>query len=195
MPLDFDLIDRSTEYSTKQIQNLINTECPYLFFLDSFIDPELLEKLLNFISTEELIWLPETNQEYQNRLKLNWVFDTVVEETHIVLENLTTELNLKFNRNNKFLGLSVWKDQEGYTIGKHNRDNTIIDLAIQLYLTDGDTNLGTTFEYNHSKLQTKYQKNHGYLIDNSIGVTHYMMTPVPKEHTRYSLYAIWSQIG
>ena len=107
MPLDFDLIDRSTEYSTKQIQNLINTECPYLFFLDSFIDPELLEKLLNFISTEELIWLPETNQEYQNRLKLNWVFDTVVEETHIVLENLTTELNLKFNRNNKFLGLSV----------------------------------------------------------------------------------------
>jgi hypothetical protein len=195
MLLEFDLIEQSTQYSADNLKNIEKTDCPYLFFLKSFINPTLLDKLLNYISTEELCWLPETNQEYQNRLKLNWVFNTVVEEMHIVLENLTIALNQKFNRNNKFIGLTIWKDQEGYTISKHNKDNPIIDLAIQIYLTDDAVNLGTKFEYNNKIFSTKYQKNHGYLYDNSQGVTHYMTTPVPKNHVRYSLYAMWSKLN
>jgi hypothetical protein len=195
MTLKFNLIEKSTQYSIDNLKNIERTDCPYLFFLKSFINPELLDKLLKYISTEELSWVTETNQEYQNRLKLNWVFDTVVEEVHIVLENLTVELNQKFNRNNKFIGLTVWKDQEGYTIGKHDKDNSIIDLAIQIYLTEGVADLGTKFEYNNKILGTKYQKNHGYLYDNNQGVPHYMNTPVPKNHVRYSLYAMWSKLN
>jgi hypothetical protein len=71
----------------------------------------------------------------------------------------------------------------------------MIDLAIQIYLTDDANDLGTKFEYNNKILSTKYQKNYGYLYDNSQGVTHYMTTPVPKNHVRYSLYAMWSKLN
>jgi len=194
MPLEFELIKKSIEYSLDKIKTMKQSDCPDLFFLNDFLYPLLMDKLVNFLTTTEIDWQVEIYQEQLNRLKINWIPDSVIEEIHIVLESLTPELNQKFNRNNKFFGITVWKDQEGYTIHKHDKDNSIIDIALQIYLSESLVNLGTSFEYNNEIIQVNYRKNHGYLYDNSRGVTHYMSIPVPKEHIRYSLYAMWSKI-
>jgi hypothetical protein len=152
-----------------------------------------VDKLINFITTNDLEWQKEINSKYLHRLKINWIPDSVIEEVYIVLENLTLELNQKFNRNNKFLGTTIWKDHEGFTIEGHDKDNEIIDISMQVYLTEDLANLGTSFIYNNKIIQANYTKNYGYLYDNSRGVPHYMDIPVPKEHIRYSLYAMWSR--
>lgn len=194
MSLDFELIKKSTEYSLDKLRNITKSNCPDLFFLNDFLYPPMMNKLVNFLTTTDIDWQVEMYQEQLNRLKVNWIPDSVIEEVHIVLENLTPELNQKFNRNNKFFGVTIWKDQEGYTIQKHNKDNSIIDIALQLYLSENLVDLGTKFEYKDEIIQINYRKNHGYLYDNSQGVPHYMSIPVPKEHIRYSLYAMWSKI-
>jgi hypothetical protein len=194
MPLDFELIKKSTEYSLDKLKNMTKSNCPALFFLNDFLYHLMIDKLVDFLTATEIDWQVEMYQEQLNRSKINWIPDSVIEEVHIVLENLTLELNQKFNRNNKFLGITIWKDQEGYTIHKHDKDNEIIDIAVQIYLTENLTELGTNFEYNNETIQVNYRKNYGYLYDNSRGVPHYMSVPVPKEHIRYSLYAIWSKV-
>lgn len=195
MLLNFKLITNSTSYSLDRISKIDPTVCPHLFFLKDFINPDLLVKLLDYITTEEIVWTKELKQEYNNRLKLNWIPESVIEETHIVLDNLTADLNQKFNRTNKFLGLSIWKDQEGYTISMHEKDNNIIDVAVQIYLSESTVDLATKFLVNGTILTTDYKKNYGYLVDNSVGVPHYMNTPVPADHIRYSLYAMWGHSG
>jgi len=191
MPLETKLIEQSVEYSLDKLKNTPDTECPNLFFLTDFLHPTFIDKFVDFITTNDLAWQGQEGQEYKNRLKINWVPDSPIEEAHIIMEHLTESLNKKFSRNNKFIGISVWKDQEGYFISQHI-DNKDIDVAIQIYLTGETENLGTTFEYNNLSLQAQYQKNCGYLIDDSQQLVHSMSTVVPKDHIRYSLYAIWS---
>lgn len=194
MPLDTELIKQSTQYSMNKLESVPDSACPGLFLLSDFLYSALLDKLISFITTtNNLDWQNQEGQEYTNRLKINWIPDSVIEEIYIVMEQLTEILNKKFNRNNKFIGISVWKDQEGYTIEKHT-DNKIIDVAIQIYLTEATENLGTTFEYDNLTVQARYQKNYGYLLDGSQQLTHSMTTAMPKDHIRYSLYAMWSRI-
>ena len=192
MPLDFTLIDDSTAYSLDKLSNKTSTISPSLFLLDSFLYPPMLTKLNDYILNTELDWHIEPYQATKNRLKINWVADSVIEEVHIVMENLTATLNQQFNRTNRFLGITIWKDQVGYTIERH-KDRALIDLAIQIYLTGGTDDLGTKFEYNDKVLAAKYKANSGYLQDNQTGIVHYLDTPVPKNHIRYSLYVIWSK--
>ena len=193
MPLDQDLINKSTTYSRNCLSHLVPTCSPHLFLIDNFLHPEMLEKLINFVSIEDVKWELDTWKKDLNRLKLDWVFDSVIEEVHIVLENLTRELNQKFNKTNKFIGLTIWKDLKGYTIAEHT-DNEMIDMALQIYLTEHDTiDLSTHFKYAGQITHPIYKINSGYLEDNVIGIPHYMSTPVPIDHTRLSLYAIWSK--
>jgi hypothetical protein len=172
--------------------NKTTTVSPGLFLLESFLHPILLSKLNDYIINTDLAWQIEPYQATKNRLKINWVADTVIEEVHIVMKNLTAELNRQFNRSNKFLGITIWKDQEGYTIERH-KDRALIDLAIQIYLFGGTEDLGTKFEYNNTIISADYKENSGYLQDNQLGIMHYLDTPVPKDHNRYSLYAIWTK--
>jgi hypothetical protein len=190
MPLDFTLIENSTAYSLDKLSNKTSTISPDLFLLDSFLYPPLLTKLNDYILNTELEWHVDPYREIKNRTKINWVFDSVIEEVHIVMKNLTTVLNQQFNRSDKFLGITIWKDQEGYTIDRH-KDRVLIDLAIQIYLFGGTEDLGTKFEYDNTIISADYKENSGYLQDNQTGVVHYLDTPVPKDHIRYSLYAIW----
>lgn len=195
MTLSFDLIENSTAYSLNKLIDIKKTKCPDLFLLDDFLYPQLIDKLIDFLTTQDLNWQKEKYQEYKNRSKINYIPDTVIEEVHTVLENLTDNINKKFDKNNKFIGITVWKDNEGFTSDIHDRDNEIIDMSIQVYLTEDLVNLGTSFIYNNKIIQAKYTKNCGYLYDNNRGVTHYMDIPVPKGHVRYSLYAMWSKIA
>lgn len=194
MKLSFDLIEKSTLHCLDKIDTIEKTDCPDLFLTSDFLHPQLLDKLITFVTTTDLAWEKETYQEYKNRQKIHYISDTVIEEVHTVLENLTSAINTKFIKNNRFLGLTIWKDQEGFLVEPHDRDNEIIDLSLQIYLTGGAYDLGTKFEYNDQTIQARYIKNHGYLYNNIRGVKHYMDIPIPKNYTRYSLYAMWSRI-
>lgn len=191
MALDFDLINRATAYS---IDKLESNPAVGLVLFDDFLLPELVDKLINFLNTADIQWNNETDQSgkysMKHRKALSWVFDTVVEEAHIVFENLTTTLNQRYNRNNKFLGISIWRDTEQYTINRHS-DNPIIDIAMQIYLTTGPGTLGTWFDYNGKAVQANYQINSGYLTDNTARIEHWLDVNVPADHVRYSVYARW----
>lgn len=193
MPLDFELIQQSIEYSKDNIKNTTDSGCPGLFFLDDFLYPTLIDKLIDFIISNDLDWQVQERQEYRNRLKINWIPDSPIEEVHTVMDQLTDSLNEKFNTNYKFIGISIWKDQEGYCIPQHI-DNEVIDAAIQIYLTGEKEDLGTRFEYNNQGFQARYQKNHGYLVDGRKKLVHSMNSQVPKNHIRYSLYAVWTNL-
>lgn len=194
--LDFELINLSYDHAATQLDRKTNTGIPGLYVIENFLPISLLEKLTTFIQVENN-WLAETVESgdtpYPKRMKLNWVPDSVIEETHILLEKLTGKLNKEFQRNNKFMGLSIWKDYTGYSISKHT-DNPVIDIALQVYLNSNSTlHLGTDFEYKNQKFSVKYDMNTGYIMDNTKKITHSMQTKVPANYVRYSLYAIWTR--
>jgi hypothetical protein len=126
-----------------------------------------------------------------DRKKINWVADSVIEETHMVLSEMTEYLNERFNRQNKFLGLSVWKDEHSFQVPVH-ADNPTINIAIQIYLNGNDENLGTKFYINDGVFQVPYKTNCGYLMDNGYGIKHCYDGNPSRDYHRYSLYAIWS---
>jgi hypothetical protein len=197
MALDFTLIEKATNYSIDQFNKRTLTDCPYIFILNEFLDPELLEKLYKFALTNNE-WIMQKDytkiEMYRNnRFKLNWESDTVVEETHIVLENLTEVFNQFYNKNNKFLGINLWKDITGFSLAKHI-DNPDIDLSMQIYLNSSADDLGTKFTYQNITINTPYIKNHGYIMDNLGKVAHYFDAEIPLDYSRYSLYAIWTKI-
>lgn len=190
MPLDYPLIEDSKIYSQIRLNNAVETISPDLLFVTDFIYPPLLTKLLGYISNDSLDWQAEIYQESKNRAKLNWTPDTVLEETHIVLDSLTDQLNQTYNKQTRFLGLSIWKDQQGYTIRPHV-DQPLISISLQVYLSESSEELDTRFLYDGKVIGPGYNKNSGY-IQNNVGITHFMVNPVPAEHVRYSLYAIWT---
>ena len=79
-----------------------------------------------------------------------------------------------------------------------NVNDSLLLILLQLYtfyLSESTVDLATKFSFNDKILSTDYKKNCGYLVDNSVGVPHYMNTPVPADHIRYSLYAMWGHRG
>jgi len=189
MPLDFDLIERATDYSTQQLEKLQASDCPYVFLLSQFLYPKLINKFNQYVMEIDNDKWERTGSSH--RKKLCWIPDTVYEEVHIVFSNLTKNLEEIFNRKNSFLGINIWKDTEGYQILKHI-DMPKLDLSIQLYLNSADTNLATTFDYDNKIIQPEYKKNCGYLMDQRGKIIHYMNNLVPKNYVRYSVYAMWT---
>jgi len=190
MPLDFELIDKSIAHSKKQIELKDTTDSVDLFFVEDFLHPELLQKLVGTITSEPLEWKKVQYQEYQNRLEVTWLPDSVIEETHIVLESLTESIGNIWNGPRKFLGISIWQDQSPYSIRPHS-DQSLIGYSLQVYLNTNDKNLSTQFQINDNIVGPKYQTNCGYLMNNDSKILHWMLQDIPKNFTRYSLYAIW----
>ena len=194
MSLDMNLINLSIVHSQQFLQKRIVTPSPELWFLQDFIYPALLEKLFEFVTTTpNLNWHLVKGQEQKNRTEVSWESESVIEEIHMVYDSLTASLNLIFDRNLKFNGISVWKDGAGYSYGRH-RDINRINVAIQIYLSNGPADLHTKFYFQEQILESKYQKNHGYLMDNINKLPHGIETPVPEDHVRYSLYASWDTV-
>lgn len=191
MSLDFNLITQSVDYSKNRLSKKEITECPYLFLLSDFINPELLEKLLTFVANDTEHWQTVLYQEISVRRSITWVPETVIEETHIVMQELTDYLNTIFQKQTTFSGISILKDVHPYSIGMHT-DNDMVGIAIQLYLTSGPRNLNTVFKYDSKIISANYQKNSGYIMNNTYKIGHGMLNPVPENHIRYSLYAVWT---
>lgn len=191
MPLDFNLVEESIAYSLDKIKNKKSTASPHLFLLEDFIYPPLLEKLYQLITADQnLPWHTVAYQESSGRTAVSWLSDSAVEETHMVFDSLTQEINQITGDNLKFMGIDVWRDLFPYTIVKHS-DQNLIRCAIQIYLNETTVDLATKFCYNNLTIAPPYKTNYGYLMDNQGKVAHWMTTAVPQDFARYSLYAIW----
>jgi hypothetical protein len=193
MALDFALIDRSTQYAIDSLESS-KTICPGLLYVLDLLDSELLAKLQTYIFDENIVWGIQEHHDgdgyHYDRKKINWISDSVIEETHMVLEGLTDYINQCFSRQNKFLGLSIWKDEHSYQVPLHI-DNPVIDVSVQIYLNDNNMDLGTRFQLD-TVFKIPYKTNHGYLMDNRQHIQHFYDGKSPEDYHRYSLYAIWA---
>ena len=193
MSLDFNLIEKNIQHG---IQRLEASEviCPGLLSITDLLLPELLLKLQNYIFNEKLDWGIQEHHTgvgyHYDRKKINWIPESVIEETHTVLNGLTDCIDQRFNRKNKFLGLSIWKDEQSYQVPPHT-DNPVIDISMQIYLNGNkDMDLGTKFQIDKI-VGIPYETNCGYLMDNRQNIVHFYNGKPPKDYYRYSLYAIW----
>lgn len=191
MAIDSRLITQSTVYSQNQLEHKVATQCPQLFLLDDFLLPELLEKTLDYLQDSDLDWATVLYQESLPRYKIEWAADTVVEELHCVMESLTTTVDKIYGKKTKFNGINIWKDVYPYTLPLHE-DNFRVSTAIQIYLTSGPEDLCTTFDYQGQFIKSQYKINQGYLFDNSQRTQHGLLSTVPQNHERLSLYATWA---
>lgn len=199
MSLDFKLIEKSISYSI-DILETSKIICPGLLHVTNFLHSDLLLKLQTFIFDDNLTWgFHDYHNDYHRsintpalyRKKIDWIPDSVVEETHIVLDSLTDYLNRRFNKKNKFLGLSIYKDLSSLKLLMHT-DNPVIDLSIQVYLNSNNQNLGTKFHLPQTIFQIPYKVNCGYLMDNNFKIIHSYDGFLDKNYYRYSLYAVWT---
>jgi len=195
--IDHLLIENSTKYTEQKIQSALEIT-KGLYVVTEFLEPSLLNRLLCYCKQENLVWAPELDPKGQihlpslnTRAKLNFIAESPIEETHIVIESLTETLNILFSRKNKFNGITIWKDVEGYKINQHT-DNPIIDFALQVYLTE-NMKFGTKFFIDIGELQLYNNKNLCYLMDNTCKIRHSFDSEFNKNFPRYSLYASWSK--
>lgn len=185
--LDHTLIDESSSYSLEKLKSqLIDTN---LTLVEDFISQPLILKLSSFIQGKDLPWITY-NYNASFRQQINWIENTVLEECYYVFKNLTGYLSNAYSKNLKYSGITLWRDTENFIQAKHT-DNSMIEVAVQIYLTGGIENLGTVFIVNTEEIECKYKINCGYIVDNSKKYVHYTKKRVPKNHDRFSLYVSW----
>lgn len=149
---------------------------------------ELLKLTIN-----ENNWSKVPAQEQNNRLRLN-------DGASVVLKSILNEMNhpeyiemmnQSFNFNINEIGCLVWLDQDGYQLDLHV-DNGSITHSMQIYLGEEENNgLGTCFAYTNEKtpfVTLPFKNNFGYVFKNTNKITHGLLTEVPKDFKRFSLY-------
>jgi hypothetical protein len=192
--IDNQLIDLISQQTLQSIEQRQPTVFDGLYTVNNFLPESAVVKLKNYLPTSnESLWSPVTGQEKVNRLKLTWETDTIVEEIHEACNRLTPAVGKLSNLPLNFIGLQIWKDWDGYRITSH-RDNSIIDVGLQIYLFDNDSKLGTTFSEGDCTIDIPYIHNSGYmLVANNNNPTHRTTRDTPIGVTRYSLYLVWSK--
>jgi len=184
--IDHNLIKAGTKHSKHVLAMMAATDCKDLYFFQNFLYPPLLNKIREFVSSED-----DVGPGWLGRREITWLPDSVIEETYTVIENLTNTINDKLNVKQKFNGISIWKDWGSFQARRHS-DRETINTSLQVYLNSTETNLATQFECNGEIICPKYVANAGYLLNNQSKPIHWMKQPIPKNFNRYSLFATWS---
>ena len=197
--IDQTLVDANILHAQQALNNLQSTPALGLWRIENVLTPEMLDKLRQFITDtpDSEIWHKVEGQEKLNRKKITWHPDSVIEELHIIFESLTESVNKIFLQNTKnFLGVSVWKDWAGYTMG-WNTDNPIIDVSMQLYLFDDALpHAGTVFKLDGTDYLVPYISNSGYVCNQTLDPKLLHKPAVVLDHgqCRYSIYSVWSRL-
>jgi len=192
--IDHNLIKAGTKHSKHVLDITHATDCKDLYFFQNFLYPPLLNKLIEFVSSEELEWAVVRYLGIwpRGRREVTWLPDSVIEETHTVIENITNTINNKLNIKQEFNGISIWKDWGSYKNERHS-DHEVITTILQVYLNSTEKNLATQFECNKEIICPEYVANSGYLMNNESKIKHWMTQQIPKNFNRYSLVATWSE--
>lgn len=163
--------------------------------LSSVLPDETCNKLQKYIVNDAQWQEMESDFYKKGRRKIPWHFDTVIEELHTAFESVTPAINKLFPKQQRhnFIGISLWEDTEGHDHDWHT-DNELLSCALQLYLFDCPSELGTTFEVDNNQIALPFMHNTGYIIDHTVRpmLVHKTTGTVPAEIKRYSLYVSWS---
>jgi hypothetical protein len=195
--INYDLINENIIHALAAIKNIEPTPCPGIWQIKNIFNENLLGKLQNHLDTvSDDCWSMVEGQENRSRRKLTWQADTVIEEMHEICSGLTDYINKRFSDFNKnFLGISIWKDQQGYTMSWH-QDNPIIDIGMQIFLFDRvSPEYGTVFKIDEKEYLVPYISNTGYIIvqNQQLTTLHKPAMPLASNQIRYSLYSVWSR--
>jgi hypothetical protein len=161
-------------------------------FLKQEVYTKLRRELSSLVENKEA-WVEVPLQEDRQRKSLKRGASSLL--TAIIDEMKSEEFIQKINTldpNVKVFEGSVWCDTEGYHIVMHV-DNEAVKSAFQIYLgEETDPCLGTSFGYSDSTpfLTIPYKPNFGYFFTNTNDFLHGLITKVPKNFNRLSLYTL-----
>ena len=94
------------------------------------------------------------------------------------------------NKQISYCDTRVWADYPGYFASRH-LDNDAVYVTLQVYLNDGDVELGTYFTDSmkgQAQYKIPYKPNVGYIMVNSDHSFHGMSKRVPNDFIRLSSY-------
>lgn len=173
-----------------------------IFLVHDFFKPDALEKIktkLFELSHEDGLWdkvpLQEDNQRKYISAQRVELFKKINDELNSAefIEKINTTLGWEVTSGS----FNVWHDTEGYNISLHV-DNDKVKYAIQIYLLGVDNHLGTSFAKKPNKgekdifITIPYKENFGYCMKNVNDVEHGLITAVPKNFDRYSIYFLYN---
>lgn len=161
------------EFFDKEVSNRVYTECNELLK-----DQSVWEKL-----------------DLQTQLPRK-VFQGAKSNTFLeIIEHFNTESFLKkfstfTGQKINSLDFNLWWDTEGYTLPMHI-DNDKVKLSMQIYVGELEHNtLGTSFGDSRQNLilTLPYRSNTGYFLANPNRIQHGLISTVPSNFNRLSLY-------
>jgi hypothetical protein len=176
---------------------------PDLFLIEDILPTSLIEE----ISLEKLWkynWEEQQMQTGWNRRKL--LPNDQSPLSHIdnyynqALDNIEKHVAITFEH--KACWSSFWMDYEGFNCAVHEdgaERNYNPLMAMQIYLLDGDTELGTVFYHDsqgqHVRYAFAYKPNTGYLMLNHPGQWHGMTKTLPANKLRLSSYTYFGKFN
>lgn len=167
---------------------------PVLLIRELFDEETLsrVSKEVLSLSQQKDVWQKLNFQEHLPRKKFHGEDSKVFNE---VIDFLNTEEFLtKFEKLSGYslskINFHLWWDTEGYTIPMHV-DNEAVNLSMQIYIGESKHNfLGTSFgdPIQDPIITLPYLKNTGYFLSNPNIIQHGLISEVPKDFDRFSLY-------
>ena len=156
---------------------------PDLWAIQHLLSDDELKEILDRV-VHETQWGKVDLQEHFNRKHIVWQSDGLCDWLFCKLAELD------FSRFGLLLrNVTIWKDTAGYTIENHVDNNRVV-AAMQIYLSDSYTGLGTWFA---DTIEIPFVQNTGYLMHNRNQLEHGMKNTVPPGYSRISFYALFDK--
>jgi hypothetical protein len=175
---------------------------------DLFIIENILPKTLVELINKESFW--DYNWEEQP-MQLDWKRRKLLPDPASPLSSVDQYYNEALSQIEYVTGIefehkhcwsSFWLDYEGFDCSIHEdgaERNYNPLMAMQIYLTESEDNLGTTFYHDIEGTDVRYvfpyKQNTGYLMLNHPGQFHGMLTKVPANHLRLSSYTYFGKFN
>jgi len=153
-----------------------------------FIEDVFTDETLNFLAIQCIAQkngkILEQGDTIRNECGINSRAQTMVMESLREPQQLIEEY---FNKSAYGNSTQLWHDESGYINGLHKDHSPNLQANVQVYLNDGNKNMGTYIIVEEIlEYSVPYKKNCGYLMFNPTSNLH--GTKYPVEGKRLSLY-------
>ena len=196
--IDQDIIEKASDSLQKSLENRQELTKDFST-LENVFSLDVINKIHDYILNDsDKPWALETTSNGVEmkipRRKINWHGETVIEELHCAMENITPEVQVILEKDIKFIGIVLWQDYENYKINWHS-DNPILLATMQIYLAGSKKNPGTEFKLGGDNFHTcAFIPNTGYFLNQTQNrLEHHTTGKVPANVSRYSLFGMWGQ--
>lgn len=162
-----------------------------LWAIGSMFESQQFEEIKReVVSVPDSLYTPSTANPLA-RHELTWTKDGILENLWESFNKTSGYVSSVIGQKVKFGQVRVWKDLDGFRIPFHEDDQSSI-AHIQIYISSGSQNIGTTWYTTKGRTTLPFIPNTGYLTVCSYKLPHGMLEPVRGE-TRYSLYATFAK--